>query len=369
MSYTTLTPVNAASVYSPQSGQSIIRWQIAGGRQLLNSTLRFNGNIRVGTGANFTPPDNATDVYLSPIGGVRSIIHQLTISTVQGEVLARVNRSGRLVACLEKARNSEKTSNTIETMQNGCSQSSEADQATADQASKRCFESANGLSFSLRMADGCGLLASGESWPNHDGLVVEIMLAGNASVLVGADADSTYEYRVTAPTLTCVMGGPSPTKAASYPVSTYSSLFGIFQGSNEQIGYSVGSPSTVRTLATYIKARDQNAYGVDPLTFDPVEPVSIRYSRAGVPFPMSFDVRNSSTDRSRVDPQRLKEAANSVGSYRGQPQYRSFIQSFDAVVGSGVDYSTAPFGYQLESNIAEPVSETRFFLSNKSIKT
>ena len=319
MRYLNLNPVNATSnaTYSFRNGLPLIRFDISAtdAPMLMDGkNLRINGRFtaRTTAGAQINPTqNNFVDNYSGLFG---SCIQNITISSKRlNQTLERVTQYNRLVPSIISQLNNGKYIDTA--LSHGGKHAWSIPQMRHQLAAYHSYNlqgnavavaAQTGVDFSAPLY--AGILQTGEdidlsSTTGVGGLVIEILLNSDVSVVFGSDAANAATlatYSLSGLTLSVPvyeMGGEAAQNYAGqvnqYSFNSWSSMFQTLNSGTSVVAFTPGLSRVTSCLQNFITASDLGNQNFNPCRLGYGGQVQqCRFSKNGALFPLQFRLQS-----------------------------------------------------------------------------
>ena len=383
--------INSTQKVSYRDGNPIVSFLIGTQPHLLDAgSIRVSGNISFFKDANRTKPTSADQLGIDEKLGVYSIMEKVTVTSQRSrQVIESVNHYGRFLASYfpNIASKADKFSHVNEmglTLPNY--------QATKKETVD--FPSANGNSFCIHVPT--GFLSSGNMIPldagSLGGVEISLNLAPDSQVLYSQNGStaglSDAFYELSNLRLHCELVVPQtpqpPQGQLTYNAIT--SYFNVINSANAVVNFNLGSSRTLGVFmnlvpSKYLNSLQYNSFNtLSPMNSDGSQaPINqIIFTKAGMRMPLAFNLDTNVKDSpttSVVDPEVVTFARSAITSGMNMRSQISPVNTnrlysasglggplvadggvmetigvpFDTTgTGVGEDFSTTPFGIQME---------------------
>jgi hypothetical protein len=404
--------VNSTQKISYKNGNPIVNFLIGSQPHLLDaSSVRISGDISFYTDAAKTKPTTADQLGIDEKLAIYSIIEKLTITSQRSrQVIETINHYGRFLASYLPYVTSKADKFTHS---NGLSRSL-PNYETQKRALVDFPAQTHGSRFCMNLPT--GLLSGGNFIPldsnSLGGLEISLNLAPDAQVLYAVNGTTTgleeAFYELENLRLHCELIVPDSADAlptqGQLTYNAITSYFNVINSTNAVVNFNLGTSRTLGVFMNFCPTKYLNNLGYNSFaTTSPLNsngdqaPIkSIIITKAGMRMPFSFNLDTNvkdSADTPVVDPQVVSFArdaiqsgfnmrsqispANTNRTYTGAAPpltadggpMECLGVPFDTVgTGVGEDFSTVPFGVQLELGL-ESDSPNALFLFVKSRQT
>lgn len=404
--------INSTQKVSYKNGNPIVNFLIGSQPHLLDtSSVRISGDIKFFTDADKTKPTTADQLGIDEKLAIYSIVEKLTITSQRSrQVIETINHYGRFLSSYLPyvASKADKF-----THQNGL-----AGTLPNYEAQKRELvdfpAQTHGNRFCMNLPS--GLLSGGNFVPldsnSLGGIEISLNLAPDAQVLYAVNGTTTgleeAFYELENLRLHCELIVPDSADAippqGQLTYNAITSYFNVINSTNAVVNFNLGTSRTLGVFMNFCPTKYLNNLGFNsfattcPLNADGSQAgiKSVIFTKAGMRMPLSFNLDTNlkdEADTSVVDPQVVSFARDSIQSglnLRSQVSpvntnrtYTGAVPPLTAdggpmeclgipfdVTGTGVgeDFSTTPFGVQMEMDLTSD-SPNALFLFVKSRQT
>ena len=385
--------VNSTQKISYKKGNPIISFLIGTQPHLLDAgSVRISGDIEFFKNADDDKPTSADKLSIDEKLAVYSIIDKVTITSQRSrQVIESVNHYGRFLASYMPYVNSKADAFTHQ----GESALTLPNYETQKLALVDFPATAHGSRFCIHVPT--GFLSSGNMIPlsqdSLGGVEISLQLAPDAQVLYAQNGDTTdltdAFYQLSNLRLHCELVVPPDPKNMLPPMGqlTYNAItsyFNVVNSANAVVNFNLGTTRTLGIFmnmcpSKYLNNMKYNSFATTlPLETDGSQaPIKqIIFTRAGQRMPISFNIDTNVKETpniATVDPQVISFGRDSI---KGGVNYRSQVSPvntnrlytganppltadggpmnvigvpFDTSgTGVGEDFSTVPFGVQME---------------------
>lgn len=396
--YVQLNSVNSVSngQFSSKSGIPLIKFDISSSDApmfLQGDELRINGKITATTGAGAALGNTDKNFVDNFCGRFSNCIDTVTVSSKRlNQVIERVNNYWRIVPSVVSALHGNEDINTV--------LSHEGDHFETNFLGRHSLVAQNankGKSFSSKLF--CGVLNSGQmmdlSNAGFGGLVIEILLKPDVSVIYGDDAlANNASYFLSDLTLTCPLYHMDAAAAPAQQTFAFNSLSTVFQTINSSTSVVALTPGLKQVSSIFCNF--MNTVEIGNQNFNSArlgnigELRALRFSINGALYPLSYRLLTNEQDnnattthhsysaRTMVDRNyleavninRFSETSRTVMSWnnwnsgvvdRNQTQNNSGLDQgtvngigilYDSF-GTGEDLSQTVFSFELEASGAD----------------
>ena len=391
--YNELQPsnINSNQKISHKQGNPIVSFLIGSQPHLLDcGSVRLSGDISFFTDANRTKPTTADQLGIDEKLAIYSIIDKVTITSQRSrQVIETINHYGRFLGSYLPYVSSREDKMTFSNNQslsvpNYESQKRELVDFPADHGSRFCINLPTGV------------LSSGNLLPlgatSLGGVEISLTLAPDAQALYALNGITNglteAFYELSNVRLHCELMVPQqqmpPSGQVTYNAIT--SYFNVINSANAVVNFNLGTSRTLGVFmnmcpSKYLNNLAYNSYATTtPLNNDgsQAEIKSIIVTKAGRRMPFNFNLDTNVKDSESttvVDPQvvsfardsirpdnlrsqispvntnRLYSGATTPLTAQGGPQECLGVPFDTAGTGIGEDFSTTPFGIQMECNL------------------
>jgi len=326
MRYLNLNPVNATSnaTYSFRNGLPLIRFDISATQAPMlmdGKNLRINGRFTARTTAG-AKLNSAQNNYVDNYAGLfASCVQNISISSKRlNQNLERVTQYNRLVPSIISQLNNGKYIDTA--LSHGGKHAWSIPQMRHQLSAYHAFNlqgnsvadaSQTGVDFSAPLY--AGILQTGEdidlsSSTGVGGLVIEILLNSDVSVVFGSDAAnaaSLATYTLSGLTLSVPvyeMGGEAAQNYAGqvnqYSFNSWSSMFQTLNSGTSVVAFTPGLSRVTSCLQNFITASDLGNQNFNPCRLGFGGQIQqCRFSKNGALFPLQFRLQSVSNNNDR----------------------------------------------------------------------
>ncbi len=302
--YVQLNPVNAVSngVYSSKSGIPLIKFDISSSDApmfLQGDELRINGKITAQTGAGAALGNTDKNFVDNFCGRFANCIDTITVSSKRlNQVIERVNNYWRIVPSVVSGIHGNEDINTV--------LAHEGDHFETNFLGRHSLvaqDAAKGKSFSSRLY--CGVLNSGQmmdlSRNGLGGLVIEILLKPDVSVVFGEDAaTNSASYFLSDLTLTCPlyhMDGSSAAPQSTFAFNSLSTVFQTINSSTSVVALTPGLKQVSSIFCNFMNTAEIGNQGNNSARLGNIGEVrALRYSLNGALYPLSYRLLTNEED-------------------------------------------------------------------------
>jgi hypothetical protein len=385
--------VNSTQKISYKKGNPIVNFLIGSQPHLLDAgSVRISGEIEFFKDANETKPTTADQLAIDEKLAVYSIFEKVTITSQRSrQVIETVNHYGRFLSTYMSYVNSKSDKQTHMnqmglTLPNYETQKRElVDFPATSHGNRFCLHVPTGF-----LSSGNLIPLSGQSL---GGVEISLNLAPDAQVLYAQNGTTTglteAFYQLSNLRLHCeVMVPPDPrSMLPSQGQLTYNAItsyFNVINSANAVVNFNLGTSRTLGVFmnlcpSKYLNNLKFNSFATTtPLNSDGTQAdiKQIIFTRAGQRIPLNFNLDTNvkdSADTAVIDPQQLTFGRDSIKSGLNMRSEVSPVNTnrlytgavppltadggpmevigvpFDTVgTGVGMDFSTVPFGVQME---------------------
>ena len=390
-----ISPSNhlANATVSFAKGNPVIRFEIGeSNRVLLPSSIRLVGKFKVYSDASRSTPVSATDLEIPNNLGVYSTIDSLSFKTQRSKSeIETLNSYNRFMSTYLPATTSFSGDNL--THLNESSLIAPNPQFTKDTIVNNASVT-TGNSFCVPLIS--GFTSSNNPYPlSKQGVEVTIQLAPDSNVLFSSGLDSSnfvngfYEFSDLRLICEVVDTGQAPPSTVTYEYNTITSFYNTINSTNAQISLNLGQSRVLGVFGSFVPTNFINNLTENGLATlyprksrtEQAEITQLVFTRAGERFPLIYNLdtlqKTDPTDES-ADPQVVRNYLNAIVEFSRLNRtsaspvntfikddstygYKEYIQggssgagigcAFDVISGQGVDFSSVPFGIQMELNL------------------
>ncbi len=303
--YVQLNPVNAVSNgrYSSKSGIPLIKYDISASQApmfLQGDELRINGRITTNTSAGVALTNTADNFVDNFCGRFANCIDTVTISSKRlNQVIERVNNYWRIVPSVVSSIHGNEDINTV--------LAHEGDHFETNFLGRHSLvaqdASSKGKSFSSKLY--CGVLNSGQmmdlSVNGLGGLVIEILLKPDVSVVFGDDASTNNAtYFLSDLTLTCPLyhmdSGSAPAQQA-FNFNSLSTVFQTINSSTSVVALTPGLKQVSSIFCNFMNTAEIGNQARNSARLGNIGEVrALRYSINGALYPLSYRLLTNEED-------------------------------------------------------------------------
>ena len=390
-----ISPANhlANATVSFAKGNPVIRFEIGeSNRVLLPSSLRLVGKFKVYSDASKSTPVAATELEIPNNLGVYSTIDSLSFRTQRSKSeIETLNNYNRFMSTYLPATTSFSGDNL--THLNESSLIAPNPQFTKDTIVNNASVT-TGNSFCIPLIS--GFTSSNNPYPlAKQGVEVTIQLAPDSNVLFSSGLDSSnfvngfYEFSDLRLICEVADTGQAPPSTVTYEYNTITSFYNTINSTNAQISLNLGQSRVLGVFGSFVPTNFINNLTENGLATlyprksrtEQAEITQLVFTRAGERFPLIYNLdtlqKTDATDES-ADSQVVRNYLNAIVEFSKLNRtsaspvntfikddstygYKEYIQggssgagigcAFDVISGQGVDFSSVPFGIQMELNL------------------
>ena len=390
-----ISPANhlANATVSFAKGNPVIRFEIGeSNRVLLPSSIRLVGKFKVYSDASKSTPVAATELEIPNNLGVYSTIDSLSFRTQRSKSeIETLNNYNRFMSTYLPATTSFSGDNL--THLNESSLIAPNPQFTKDTIVNNASVT-TGNSFCIALIS--GFTSSNNPYPlSKQGVECTIQLSPDSNVLFSSGLDSSnfvngfYEFSDLRLICEVADTGQAPPPTVTYEYNTITSFYNTINSTNAQISLNLGQSRVLGVFGSFVPTNFINNLTENGLATlyprksrtEQAEITQLVFTRAGERFPLIYNLdtlqKTDPTDES-ADSQVVRNYLNAIVEFSKLNRtsaspvntfikddstygYKEYIQggssgagigcAFDVISGQGVDFSSVPFGIQMELNL------------------